>query len=71
MKRAFQYLKENDSIDEKKLKEILDFLNIDYENVIQLLECQNDLSTIVNLIWYFHDNEEGEKLSISINTLKN
>ena len=70
LKRAFQYLKENDSIDEKKLKEILDFLNIDYENVIQLLECQNDLSTIVNLIWYFHDNEEGEKLSISINTLK-
>ena len=70
LKSIFQYLKEAEHISEESLKEILNFLNIDYENVIQLLECQNNLSTIVNLIWYFHDNEEGEKLSISMNTLK-
>lgn len=70
LRKIFQYLKETEHISEERLKEILDFLNIDYENVIQLLECQNNLSTIVNLIWYFHDNEEGEKLSISMNTLK-
>jgi len=70
LREIFQYLKETEHISEERLKEILDFLNIDYENVIQLLECQNNLSTIVNLIWYFHDNEEGEKLSISMNTLK-
>lgn len=70
LKKVFQYLKENSFIDEEVLRKILEFLNIDYENVMELLGCYNNLSSIVNIIWYFHDNEEDKKLSISRETFQ-
>lgn len=69
-RRVFRYLKEQENIPESKLKEILEFLNIDAENVKKVAKFYNNLSDAVNIIWYFHDNEDGKKLSISTERLK-
>lgn len=70
LRKIFSYLRENTEIDEFELKKILEFLNMDYENVIQMSKIYSNLSDTVNLIWYFHDNEDNKKLSISIDCLK-
>ena len=65
LRKIFDYLKENECIDVDVLKKIVDYLNISYDNVVKLNKIFGNLSCAINIIWYFHDNKEGELLSAS------
>lgn len=67
----FKYLKTINSIDDKYIKEIIEYLNIDYTSFIFLLnKYRFKIVTAIALIWYFHDNDPNMKLSISNKRIK-
>ncbi len=68
--KIFAFLK-NAPVDDKNIPRILDYLNISHESFKTLINKHrfNALEAIT-LIWYFHDSEKQEKLSISNNKLK-
>ncbi len=65
LRKIFCYLKETECIDVDILKRIVDYLNISYDNVVKLNRIFGNFSSTINIIWYFHDNKEGELLSAS------
>lgn len=69
--KIFKYLKTVNSSDDKYIKEITDYLNIDFTSFMFLLNKYHfKVITAVALIWYFHDNEFNRKLSISNKRIK-
>lgn len=71
LRKIFCYLKETECIDVDILKRIVDYLNINYDNVIKLKRIFGNFSSSINIIWYFHDNKEGELLSVSDDVISN
>ena len=61
----FNYLKNTKNIDKKLLKKILEYLNIDYENILVLRTNFSNILDIIYFIWYFHDNNTENLMSVS------
>ena len=68
--KIFGYLKNNQNIEEDTLKKILNYLNIDFENVLFLKDKLSNISDIIYFIWYFHDNDSKNLLSVSLTKFK-
>lgn len=67
--KIFNYLNSYLEFDEDILLEIIEYLNIDLEN-FTFLRKDFKISVAIAIIWYFHDNEENKKLSISNDKLR-
>ena len=63
-------MKNNQNIEEDTLKKILNYLNIDFENVLFLKDKLSNISDIIYFIWYFHDNDSKNLLSVSLTKFK-
>lgn len=65
LKEIFSYLKREQNIEEKLLKDILLYLKIDYENVLQVKEKFLNISQAVLFVWYFYDKTTNGLISAS------
>ena len=64
--KIFYYLKNIiKNIDEKILKEILFYLKIDFQNFQFLMDNFSNVLDSIYFIWYFHDSNSGDLISVS------
>ena len=63
--KIFDYLKKSKDVDPEILKQILIYLNIDYQNVLSLIDKFSSILDIVYFIWYFHDNNFDGLMNVS------
>jgi len=70
--RIFNYLRENANFDNNTIEKIVDYLNIDLNCLIFLMnQYKFKVSEAISLIWFFHDNGTEVKMAISAGGLKN
>lgn len=70
LKRIFKYLNEFTNPDYTSLKQILTYLQIEEVNLEVLKDYFPNIRDIIYFIWYFHDNNENQLLSVSLNKAK-
>ncbi len=63
--KIFNYLKNTKDIDKVILKEILEYLKIDSQNIIFLMDKFSNILDTIYFIWYFHDNKPENLMSVS------
>lgn len=68
--KIFNYLKKTKNIDEKLLKDILLYLKIDYQNILFLMSKLSNILDAIYFIWYFHDIDSENLISISESRVK-
>lgn len=55
--KVFIYLRKADTIEEDLLVDILEYLKIDYQNVINLRSLFESIAKTILFIWFFYDNQ--------------
>ncbi len=70
LNKIFEFLKNKGDIEEEELNKIISFLNIDVNNVKLLRTFVPRICDCISIIWFFHDNKDNEKLSISLECYK-